>query len=154
MIKKKNVFFGIVILLIAAMFIFAGCGNPAGEDPSSEHNVGPGTGGDPTLPNGYIWVDDNSPYVGMLFEGSDMFYLYLVGDTWRNREKIGTWEDNTIFAVYDIDPDTTFTVSGNTLYEYRLPDHTLMTTFTKTAGTILGQQMQSAPAVPKEPLRK
>jgi hypothetical protein len=111
------------------------------DDDDTGNDVGPGTGGDPTLPNGFIWVDDNSPTVGMLFEDGKMFYLYYdsVNKRWSGREQLGVLDGNKIIAYYDEDPDTTFTVSGDTLYEYRLPDNTLMTTFTKTAGTILGQ---------------
>jgi len=112
---------------------------------------GPGTGGNPVLANGEIWVDDDSTDQGMLFENGNVYILYygmpgaLTG--WSQRERIGTWTSgNTITAAYSSDPDTTFTVSGNKLYEYRASNNAHVATYTKTTGqTISGQSGGSNP---------
>ena len=84
-----------------------------------------GGGGDPTLQNSFIWRNDANQNVGMLFEGGNVYFLYWNQsgrpNVWSGREQIGTWSGNTITATYPEDPDTTFTVSGNKLYEYSLP---------------------------------
>jgi hypothetical protein len=129
MLKKR--LSGMTAILVGIMLVFAmiecgGSGNPP---------AGPGAGGDPVLNTREIWKDDNSPTVGMLFISGDVYYYYLTNATWGNREKIGTWDGgNTIAAVFSVDPDTTFTVSGTKLYEYRETTNTLVATYTKTTG--------------------
>jgi len=101
----------------------------------------PGLGGNPVLNLCEIWKDDTSPTVGMLFINGDVYYYYLNNGTWGNREKVGTWDgENTITAVFSADPNTTFTVSGNKLYEYRKTDNALMTTYTKITEQVISGQ--------------
>ncbi|MDR2907637.1 MAG: hypothetical protein LBU91_06585 [Bacteroidales bacterium] len=119
--------------------------NGEGGNGDDDGGEGPGTGGNPVLPNGYIWQYDARNNQGMLFEDGNVYMLYygLPGNTdrWAGREKIGTWEEgsNTIEATFSVDPDVTFTVDGNKLYEYSLPDNVLRASYTRTAGNILGQ---------------
>jgi hypothetical protein len=112
---------------------------------------GPGTGGNPVLDNGEIWRDDDPDRQdqGMLFTSDNLgktYIYFLVGGTWGSPQQTGQWTGNTINTTGDTTGrpgDSTFTVSGNKLYEYY--NGNFVASYTKITGqTISGQSNGNA----------
>ncbi|MDR0387738.1 MAG: hypothetical protein LBH57_06840, partial [Treponema sp.] len=137
--KEYGAFFGFAVLVMTAIFTLAGCGDNG--DPTSlaggNPPAGPDTGGNPVLNSGEIWKDDERPTEGMRFENNNVYHYYLANGTWGSRSREGTWNGNTITRTGG--PNSTFTVSGDKLYEY-VSSGSPVATYTKTTGqTISGQ---------------
>jgi hypothetical protein len=118
------------------MFTLAGCdnGTTSGNGNGGGVPSGPGTGGNPVLGSGEIWVWDDDTGQGIRFENSNFCYYFKnsYNNTWGSRTVEGTWSGSTITYTQG-SFTTTFTVSDNKLYEYS-PSGTRVATYTKTTG--------------------
>ncbi|MDR0374185.1 MAG: lipocalin family protein [Treponema sp.] len=113
---KHGVLIGFAVLLIAAMFTVAGCGDSGSGDPTTP--PGDGGGGDLSgtglaLPTGYVWLPNKiSEEEGRGWSDGSAAYAFV-------------FHTNGTYSAYDFDDDETITydyvmdatcsVSGNTL---------------------------------------